>query len=236
MCDGRLFDAQMRALGAKGHACSAADLSVADTIEGIAERILSHAPAQFTPVGLSMGGIVALELYRQAPERIGHLCLLGTTYHKDKIGQQRDRQLSRVRAGELDLVLRDELKPNYMHPGNRTPERLELLIAMADDLGAAVFETQTRALSNRHSYANLLAQVECPTLIIVGEQDTVCPPALHRDMAAAIHGSHLDILPDCGHLSALEKPDAVSAALLDLITTTHTDAPGTSDARLCGIS
>lgn len=232
MCDGRLFVAQMRALGAKGHACTEADLSVTDTIEGIAEHILSQAPARFIPVGLSMGGIVALELYRQAPERIGHLCLLGTTYHKDKMGQQRAEQLSRVRAGELDLVLRDELKPNYMHPDNRTPERLELLNAMADDLGAAVFETQTRALANRRSYADLLAQVECPTLIMVGEEDSVCPPALHRDMAAAIRGSRLEILPACGHLIALEKPDAISAALLDLIGTASRDEP---DARLCGI-
>lgn len=175
-----------------------------------------------------MGGILALELVRRAPDRISHLALLNTTYHEDKAGAKRTKQLERVRAGELDLVLRDELKPNYMHPANRSAESLKLLSDMASSLGEKAFESQTKALMQRRSYAETLDQISCPTLIMAGKDDTVCPPSIHRDMAEHIAGSRLIVVSNCGHLSAIERPEEVTGALLNLVThdqTAATDQP-----------
>ena len=217
MCDGRLFSAQTQALEAQGYACLHGDLTARASIAGIAQDLLEKAPEKFAAIGLSMGGIVALELYRQAPHRLTHIALLNTTYHADRIADRRAAQLDRVRRGELDLVLRDELKPIYMHPDNRSADRLERLAQMAEDLGEDVFERQTQALISRQSYASILPSIACPTLVLTGEDDSICPPDLHREMAKAIPGARLNLVPQCGHLSSLERPDTVSAALLELL-------------------
>lgn len=224
MCDGQLFSVQIEELRAQGHDCSVADLTQSTTIVDLAQSVLSKAPEHFVPVGLSMGGIVALELYAQAPQRIGHLALLNNTFKADRASAQRRAQLDRVRRGELDLVLRDELKPTYMHPANRNPQSLDLLSAMAANLGEAVFERQTQALMTRDDYAPVLPRIACPALVLTGDSDKLCPPDLHREMAALIPTAQLTIVPQCGHLSALEQPDIVTAALCDLIaapTTAH---------------
>lgn len=218
MCHGQLFSVQIEALRALGHDCSVADLTQSTTIVDLARSVLSEAPEYFVPVGLSMGGIVALELCAQAPQRISHLALLNTTFKADRASTQRRAQLDRVRRGEMDLVLRDELKPTYMHPANRNPQTLDLLAAMTADLGEAVFERQTQALMTRENYASVLPHITCPVLVLTGESDRLCPPDLHREMATAIPKARLTIVPQCGHLSALERPDIVTAALRDLIT------------------
>ena len=192
-------------------------LTQADTVEGLAHALLKEAPERFTVIGLSMGGIVALELVRQAPERVSNLALLNSTHRADRAGKSRRAQLSRVHKGELELVLREELKPTYMHPANRTPERLNLLARMANDLGDAVFERQTFALMHRRAYTDLLPKIACPTLVLTGLDDVVCPPALHEELAHAIPGAQLRCLERCGHLSTLEQPDAVNDALLALL-------------------
>ncbi|MEL6486373.1 MAG: alpha/beta fold hydrolase [Pseudomonadota bacterium] len=217
MCDGRLFDAQKRAFEADGYKCLDGRLTGAETVQELAASILASAPRVFAAIGLSMGGIVALEMARLAPDRISHLALLNTTHRADRAGKQRTAQLERVRHGELDLVLRDELKPTYMHPANRLAARLDLLARMADDLGEDVFEQQTHALMDRRSYTQGLSHIRCPTLIMTGEQDAICPPDLHREMASAIPDARLHVIPQCGHLSALEQPKVVSDALLALL-------------------
>ena len=217
MCDGRLFDAQKRALEVHGHACMDGVLTSAETIEGLAAAVLHTAPETFAVIGLSMGGIVALELVRQAPQRISHIALLNTTHRADRARAKRMAQLERVNRGELSLVLRDELKPIYMHPSNRLPDRLELLSRMAEALGERVFERQTKALMQRSAYTETLADIACPSLVLTGEDDTVCPPDLHHEIAEAIPEARLTLIPQCGHLSTLERPDIVSEALLDLL-------------------
>lgn len=218
MCDGRLFAAQAEALRKAGHVCFDGDLSGSETITQMAQAALEITTGPIVPVGLSMGGIVAFEMWRLAPGRVSQLALLNTTYHADRAGNQRIVQLNRVRRGELDLVLRDELKPNYLHPANRSESRLELLANMANELGDGVFERQTRALMARRSYADMLSAIHCPVSVIAGAQDSVCPPALHREMAQAIPDSQLTVIDQCGHLSPIEQPDEVTAALLDLVS------------------
>ncbi|MEM9669205.1 MAG: alpha/beta fold hydrolase [Pseudomonadota bacterium] len=221
MCDYRLFSAQTRALMADGFDCRYGDITNGLSLKSIAKSILRKAPKRFACVGLSMGGLIALELYKQAPERISHLALLNTTARADAAGEARKNQLKRVASGNLDLVLREELKPQYLHPENHTAERLRLLETMGRDLGAHVFCSQTMALSTRESYLDDLPSIACPTLVVGGAEDTVCPPDRHIEISSCIDNADLRILEKCGHLSVLEQPERVTEALINLL-----DKPG----------
>lgn len=217
MCDERLFAEQIKALSKQNIACSFADLTEACSIERMAEQVLKSAPKRFAAIGLSMGGIVALELYRQAPERITHLALLNTTARADASGPTRKKQLGRVAAGELDLVLREELKPQYLAPVNRTEDRLRILENMGVRLGEDVFCRQTMALTIRRSYLESLHHIHCPTHLMTGANDTVCPIDRHREISDRIPHAKLSVIENCGHISTLEQPGAVSNALLELL-------------------
>jgi pimeloyl-ACP methyl ester carboxylesterase len=217
MCDGRLFGAQMKHLSAIGYDCRAGDLSGAATIERMASTVLSDAPARFALVGLSMGGIVAFEIMRQAPDRVTHLALLNTTARRDTAGQVRKNQMKRVVAGELSLVLREELKPQYLAEANRKPSTLSLLESMGQQLGVDAFVQQTMALTIRRDAFDVLGEIRCPTLVLAGADDRVCPVDRHKEIARQVKGSKLQILESCGHISTLEKPDEVSDALQQLL-------------------
>lgn len=217
MCDERLFEPQIQALSDHRISCAFADLTQACSIERMAEQVLKSAPRRFAAIGLSMGGIVALELCRQAPDRITHLALLNTTARADAAGAVRKKQLGRVAAGELDLVLREELKPQYLAPVNRTEDRLRILENMGVGLGEDVFCRQTMALTIRRSYLDHVDQIRCPTLLVAGAEDTVCPVDRHIEIAERIAGAELRVIDACGHISTLERPDLVSAALLELL-------------------
>lgn len=217
MCDARLFEPQIETLTQAGFACSVGDLSRACSIERMATMVLKSAPKRFALVGLSMGGIVAFEICKQAPDRVTHLALLNTTARADAAGQARKKQLGRVAAGELDLVLREELKPQYLAPSNRTPDRLERLEQMGIDLGEDVFCRQTMALTIRDSYLDMAASILCPTTVIAGADDTVCPIDRHREIAERIDQADLTVLERCGHISTLEQPTLVSQAILELL-------------------
>ncbi|MFN3214251.1 MAG: alpha/beta fold hydrolase [Henriciella sp.] len=234
MCDERLFAPQMQTLSRAGVACLFADLTQACSIERMAEQVLKSAPKRFAAIGLSMGGIVALELYRQAPERITHLALLNTTARADAAGPARKKQLGRVAAGELDLVLREELKPQYLAPANRTEGRLRILENMGVGLGEDVFCRQTMALTIRRSYLDLVDQIHCPTLLLAGADDTVCPVDRHREIADCIDHAELQVIDACGHISTLEQPDLVSKALLALLErpAAHTTKSGNCTLKL----
>lgn len=217
MCDERLFAAQKVACENAGITVIFADLDTSMTITGLAGDILARAPESFALAGLSMGGIVAMELYRQAAERITHLVLLNTTPHADTKQKQRKEQIARVADGELGLVMQEELKPQYLASVNRSQDRLDLLNDMAQQLGEFTFTRQSLALMARQGYEDLLPQIECPTLVLTGYQDKVCTPNIHIEMAAAIPNARLAIFPDCGHLSTIERPGEVSSALLSLM-------------------
>ncbi len=232
MCDDRLFRPQIESLSRHGIACSVGDLTQACSIERMAQMVLKEAPKRFAVAGLSMGGIVALEIYKQAPERITHLALMNTTARADAAGLARKKQLGRVAAGQLDLVLREELKPQYLAPQNRTPERLEILEAMGVGLGEDVFCRQTMALTIRGSYLETAASVLCPTLIIAGAEDKVCPLDRHEEIASRIEQARLTKLPDCGHISTLEQPEAVSAAITELLKQPAAQATRSGNCKL----
>jgi pimeloyl-ACP methyl ester carboxylesterase len=220
MCDASLWSNQVAALGAHWHV-SVGDITGADSVGEIAAQVLAAAPRSVAVAGLSMGGIVALEMWRQAPERIERLALLDSNFRADPPERQRlrDRQVADVAAGSLARVLREELKPNYLadcHRGNTA--LLDEVLGMGMALGADVFRRQSLALRNRPDSSTTLATITCPVLVLCGDEDRLCPPALHREMAALIPNAALDIVPRCGHLSTLERPNAVSAALRRWLT------------------
>ncbi|MEP4051312.1 MAG: alpha/beta hydrolase [Litorimonas sp.] len=215
MCDGQLFRPQIEALNSKSLSYSIAVMTEERTFREMAERILETAPENFAIVGLSMGGIIALEVIKLAPERVTHLALLNTTPHEDKSIQQRKAHIQRVREGELETIIRDELKPRYLSPSTSKTTLMPLVTKMGETLGLDVFIRQSVALMIRKSKLDQLSDIHCPTLVLTGDDDTLCPPSIHLQMSERIPNSHLEILPNCGHLSTLEAPEAVTKHLFE---------------------
>jgi pimeloyl-ACP methyl ester carboxylesterase len=224
MCDARLWAGVAPALEAANYRVINAELTTADTVESLAADVLAEAPDSFTAVGLSMGGIVALELFRQQPYRLQGLVLCDTNAAPelpDRATMRRAQQ-AKVRAGELAEVVREELKPNYLAAANQgRQDLLDLTLTMAMDLGDGVFLRQSEGLLHRPDARPLLPTITCPTLLLCGEEDSLCPPALHRAMAEAIPGSTFTTINTAGHLPPLEQPAAFATALLDWLSQSH---------------
>ena len=191
-----------------------------DSIAAIARRILSHAPPRFALVGLSMGGYIAFELLRQAPERVARLALLDTTARADAAEQKlrRGELIGLARAGRFDEIF-DLAYPGLVHPDRHADEALrETVRCMAQDTGAEAFIRQQTAIMNRCDSRADLAAIGCPTLVLVGDADQLTPPARAQEIAAGIRGARMIEVPASGHLSTLEQPERVTAALAEWLT------------------
>lgn len=216
MCDERLWSHQIAAMTVP---VQVADLSKSDTIESMAADAIAAAPARFAVAGLSMGGILAFEIWRQAPDRVTHLALLDTNPHPDKPEKKslRFEQIAAAASGKLEQLTIESLKPLYLAEKNRDDEEiLNTILGMALSLGPEVFERQSLAVMNRPDSVPTLATITCPTSIICGREDTICPPSFHELMAKKVTGSRLVVIDDCGHMSSMEHPDTVTAELLQL--------------------
>ena len=232
VCTPRLYEAQIPALWQLGPV-TVADHTRDDSMSGIAQRILSQAPPRFALVGLSMGGYIAFEILRQAPERVAKLALLDTTARPDTPEQteQRKQQVELARSGRFGEIAR-LLFPRFVavaHHGDRVLKRI--VRAMADDTGADAFVRQQTAIMNRADSRLSLAAIACPALIVVGEQDALTPPDRAAEMAGAIPNARQVVVPDCGHLSTLEQPDTVTGALVDFLGTDLSN-PSPLDAHM----
>jgi pimeloyl-ACP methyl ester carboxylesterase len=221
MCDRRLWQWVEPTLSAAGYGVAHADITGHDSIAGIAAALLAAAPPRFVAIGLSMGGIVAFELMRQAPGRIEGLILCDT----NPAGETPEREIMRhkqqdsVRHGQLSTVVKDELKPAYLAPHNRErSDLLDVTYRMAMELGPDVFLRQSQALLARLDSTSMLRQIACPTLVLCGAEDPVCPPRLHRGMALAIPGAALKLINGAGHLPPLEQPALFAAAILQWLS------------------
>jgi pimeloyl-ACP methyl ester carboxylesterase len=187
---------------------------------------MQNAPERVALVGLSMGAIAALEVWRQFPERVTHMALLNGTARADAAGSSRKSQLRRVVEGGLSNVLRKELAPGYFAAGHGSAHLTELIAAMGQRLGPETFVRQSVALMTRQSQLELLPSISCPVLVVAGDEDAICPLSRQEEMAAAIPASELCVLSPCGHISTLEQPDHVNAALLRLLS--NPAAPSTN--------
>jgi len=217
LCDQRLWQHQLAGLSS-ATTVSVGDLTRDDSIESMARRVLAAAPSHFALAGFSLGGIVALEVIRQAPERVQRLALLGTSARPSTAEQRAQwRQIgAMVRAGRLSTVVRNFLLPALIHPDHCADVWLARNIKdMAAAVGPEAYLRQLAALSTRADSRPHLAQIACPTLLVAGREDALCPVALHEEMATEIPGARLVVIERCGHLSSLEQPQAITALLND---------------------
>ena len=188
-----------------------------DNIALIARRILAEAPPRFALAGHSMGGYIAFEIMRQAPERVAKLALINTQAPPDApdVTDRRRGLMERVQNGEYRTVL-DELFPGFVHPSRQNDADLrQLVYDMGDDVGPEAFVRQQMAVIGRPDSRPTLATIKCPTLVLTGDTDNTIPNSLSVEMADGIPGAKLVILPDCGHLPQPEQPQATAAALAE---------------------
>ena len=215
LCDAQLWQSQVENLA------DVADIRIADhtrsdTMAGVARDVLADAPfASFALAGLSMGGYIALEIVRLAPERVVRLALLDTAAGADRAEQTRTRMdfIALAERGQF-VAVTETLLPLLIHP-SRLGERslTDTVRSMARNTGKDAFVRQEHAIMSRADSLGLLATIACPTLVLCGRQDALTPLPRHEEIAAGIKGARLEVIEDCGHLSTLEKPAEVNAAL-----------------------
>jgi pimeloyl-ACP methyl ester carboxylesterase len=192
-----------------------ADVTLDDSVAAMARRILDWAPARFALAGLSMGGYVAQELMRQAPERVTRLALLDTSARPDTPEQSRRRKglIALARQGRFKGVT-PRLLPMLVHPDRLEDAPLvDTVMGMAERVGRAAFLRQQTAILGRPDGVPDLSGIDCPTLVLCGRQDVLTPPDAHEEMAFHIPGATLVQVEACGHLSPLERPEPVLAAM-----------------------
>jgi len=215
-CTARLFSFQIPALWQFGPV-TIADHRHDDSVEKIARRILATAPPHFALAGLSMGGFIAFEIMRQAPERVAKLALLDTSARPDTPEQtERRRVLMRLASKGRFEEIPEKAFPLYVHPNRHGDEALKDIVReMAEATGLEAYLRQQEAILSRPDSRPSLAAISCPTLVLVGESDEPTPPPLAREIAEGIRGSRLIVIPDSGHLSTLERPAAATKALVE---------------------
>jgi len=220
MCDHRLWsgggDVVARTLALRGLAIAHADTAHDATIAGMAGRALAATAGSLLPIGFSMGGIVALEMARQAGGRIVGLVLADANAGADlpERASVRPAQQARVRRGELATIVADELKPAYLAAANRDDASIKAhLFDMAMTLGDDVFVAQSEALRTRADAGPVLNSFAGPLLLLAGAEDTLCPPAWHHAMAARSEHATVAIVDGAGHMLPIEQPHTFAAAL-----------------------
>ena len=174
----------------------------------MADAVLAMAPPRFALAGLSMGGIVAMEILARAPARVERLALLDTNPLAEAVEVQvrRGPQIERALSGGLATVMRDEMKPNYLAESECMPAILDLCMQMALALGPEVFARQSRALRDRPDRTATLSAYRGPALVLMGEGDRLCPQDRHELMHRLVPQSVLSIIPGAAHLPPLEQP------------------------------
>lgn len=213
LCDASLYAPQAEALA--GHAVSIADTGEDDTIGGMADRLLARAPGQFAIIGLSMGGMVAMEVMARAPKRVLGACLMDTDPTP-----AREREVA-WRRGLLDEGFETYVETFvgrfYAHDAEVAarlgPETRARMLAVPEPVARA----QARALDSRREMAPLVAGFAGPVEIVVGAEDRVCPAKLHAPLAAALPGARLTEIPGCGHIATLERPAEVNDRIAALL-------------------
>ena len=186
-----------------------------DSIGAMADAALAGAPPTFALGGFSMGGYVALEIVRRAPHRVERLALIDTQATPDSPESTARRQalLEQTRVGRFHGIQRS-LLPQFVHRRHiNDPAITQPMLDMAAEIGAEGFVREQRAIMGRPDNRPLLVGITVPTVVIVGRQDRVTPLPRSEEIAADIASSQLVVIEECGHMSPLEKPAEVTAAL-----------------------
>lgn len=215
-----LFKEQIGALSAFGPV-QVADHRGADTMAGLAEQILKAAPSHFRLCGLSMGGYIAFEILRQAPERVTALVLMDTSARPDtkESAQKRLDSIALARKGQFTRLMKESI-PNLVTAEHaRDPQIRDAILAMSEDCGVEGYINQLEACRTRIDSRPFLSAIEVPTLVLVGEQDALTPEEFAAEIAEGIGANaELEVLQEAAHLTPLEQPIAVRAALTDFFS------------------
>ncbi len=215
-CSSRIYAPQIPALWRLGPVMVANHVRD-NSMAAIAKRILDNAPPRFALAGHSMGGYIAFEIYRQAPQRVARLALLNTSAQPDtpEATERRRGWIADVKAGGYHAVL-DGLFANFVHPSRTGDKELQDIVRdMSDDVGPDAFVRQLEAIIGRADSRPTLAAIKCPTLVLTSDEDNVVPNKFSAEIAQGIAGVKFVTIPDCGHLTQLEKPQATTEAMLD---------------------
>ena len=214
MCDERIFSPQIEELS-KNLEVTVADISSFSSVRELASDVLKKAPKSFSLLGHSMGGIVAMEIYSQEPNRIEKLILMDTNpkAELDEVKLKREPQIKDVREGKLLEVMRDEMKPNYLAESENKSSVLDVCMDMALSLGPDVFINQSRALQKRADQLNTIQSINIPVLIMCGSEDKLCTVETHEMMHNMISDSDLKIINNAGHMPTLEQPRETTEVL-----------------------
>lgn len=214
LCDEALWAHQLRHLAGEAPV-TVADLTRDDSLGAMAARVLAEAPPVFDLAGLSMGGYLAFEILRRAPERVGRLCLIDTSARPDTEEQTARRRglMELARKGQFRGVT-PRLLPLFLHPDRLGEAALTgAVMAMAERVGADAFLRQQAAIMARPDSRPGLAAIAAPTLVIVGREDALTPPDLAKEIADGIPGARLAVIEECGHLATMERPQAVTVLM-----------------------
>ena len=214
MCDERIFSPQIEELS-KNLEVTIADILSFSSVRELASDVLKKAPKSFSLLGHSMGGIVAMEIYSQEPNRIEKLILMDTNpkAELDEVKLKREPQIKDVREGKLLEVMRDEMKPNYLAESENKSSVLDVCMDMALSLGPDVFINQSRALQKRADQLNTIQSINIPVLIMCGSEDKLCTVERHEMMHNMISDSDLKIINNAGHMPTLEQPRETTEVL-----------------------
>jgi len=215
-CSARLYAEQIPALWQFGPV-TVGDHRRDDSMAAIARRILADAPPRFALAGLSMGGYIAFEILRQAAARVAKLALLDTGAGAEvpERTAQRKPLIALAQQGRFAEITEDQF-PLLVHRSRHGDTALKAQVrAMNQETGPEAYCRQQHAIMGRPDSRPGFAAISCPTLVLVGDEDQLTPPALAHEMAGGIRGARLVVVPECGHLSTMERPQAVTQALLD---------------------
>ncbi|HXZ01409.1 MAG TPA: alpha/beta fold hydrolase [Stellaceae bacterium] len=214
LCDAALWTPQTEALSDIADA-RVADLTRDESLPLMAARVLAEAPERFALAGLSMGGYLAQEIMRQAPQRVTRLALLDTSARADtpeRLAVRRDLMALAQKGAFKGITPR--MLPQWLHPDHLADRALRRIVAdMAQRVGRDAYLRQMRAIMARPDGREDLRRIRVPTLVLCGREDQATPLALHEEIADLIPGAEFNVVERCGHLSTLEQPRAVTAAL-----------------------
>ena len=214
MCDERIFAHQIEELGTDTEVYIA-DISKYSSIQELASDVLKNSPPKFFLVGHSMGGIVAMEMCSQEPDRIEKLVIMDSNPKPEleETKLKREPQIRNVISGNLAQVMKEEMKPNYLADSYKQKDILNTCMEMALTLGPEVFVRQSRALQSRDDQQSTLKDLDIPVLIMCGSEDKLCSIEKHELMHNIINDSKLEVVMGAGHMPTLEQPQKTTEVI-----------------------
>lgn len=214
MCDARIFSYQINVLS-RERPVMVLPVSHGETIRDMVGAVAGQLPERFALAGLSMGGIVAMELLRRCPDQVSRLCLMATSPLAETPAEAaaREPMIAKVRAGYLNEALQEAVRPDFLAPSARRMELIQTVWAMGEELGPDLFIRQSRALQRRNDQQGTLRRSKVPTLVLCGDLDPLTPVRRHEFMAELMPNARLHIMENCGHLPVIEQPEELTGVL-----------------------